>query len=537
MFSELNKPLWGFISLVALISALAALFAVQPWRDAILTQQHALGQLQGGKWIKRLTARTRAADDIAAASASDVSANLGSGFYAQPVKLALASNRETIRYTLDGSTPIQPSAAYHDPIVIDHTAVLRFRSFSPAAAPGPVGLRTFVVGTDFALPVFSLVLEPAHLWNRHAGIYVNYNKRGAKWQRPATVEYLDRRQEQPLQFPAAVGLQGNWTRQARKKSFQLLYASTALRAPDADGLLKPENAGKKRTVVLRAAGVNTNYRLGHELFRSAFGAAGGLVPRSTPVMLLLNGKPWGVYQLQGKIDKNYLRERFGAADYEIVEMTEDDGRVGPGSWKPLLNFIAARDLIDDDAFRQVAKLIDLDNLTDYWLFNVFSGNLDWPHNNQFAFRSADGSQPWRWISWDSDAAFQGAAVEHRTLEWSLRDRRRDDLVYSSAGPQIDDDPDFFSGQIMRSLLRNASYRERFYRRFKQLLVTDLRPGAVAPSFRPLLAELEPRLGVDWAIWPRSQETFRDGVDSVRRFIDERPRHIQREFRQYFGRAD
>ena len=46
--------------------------------------------------------------------------------------------------------------------------------------------------TDFALPVFSLVLEPAHLWNRHAGIYVNYNKRGAKWQRPATVEYLDR---------------------------------------------------------------------------------------------------------------------------------------------------------------------------------------------------------------------------------------------------------------------------------------------------------------------------------------------------------
>jgi hypothetical protein len=540
--AEPNKSLWRLVSLVALVGIIAALFAAQPWRNAILVQQHSLGQLQGGKWLKRLAERSSGINTTPAQAAPDVSADLPSGFYPAPVQISLASRAAegTIRYTLDGSTPNEASAIYQEPITIKQTAVLRFRNISGAAAPGPIQLRSLVIGGDYRLPIFSLVLDPVHLWNRHSGIYVNYDNRGAKWQRPATVEYLeylDSRQVRSLQFPATVGLQGNWTRKSRKKSFQLAYATTALHAADTGGLLKPENAGPKRAVVLRAAGINTNYRLGHELFRSVYGAAGGLVPRSTAVMLLLNGNPWGVYQLQGKIDKHYLRERFGAGDYEIVELTDDDGQTNPGSWKRLLNFIAARDLADDSEFAEVAKRIDLDNFTDYWLFNVYAGNMDWPHNNQLVFRKADGSQPWRWLSWDSDAAFQAEAVGHRTLEWSLRDRRRNDLAYGADGAPTDGESDFTGTQIMRSLLRNRAYRERFQLRFKQLLASDLAPTQLRGRFDRLIADLVPHLGVDWALWPRSQQNFVDGVDSVRRFIDNRPRYLEREFQAYFGRAD
>jgi hypothetical protein len=415
--------------------------------------------------------------------------------------------------------------------------VLRFRGFPADAAPGPVQLRSFVIGADYSLPVFSLVLDPVHLWNRHAGIYVNYDNRGAKWQRTSTVEYLDRRQERTLQFPASVGLQGNWTRKSRKKSFQLAYATAAVQAPDADRLLKPENGGDKRAVVLRAAGINTNYRLGHDLFRSAYGAAGGLVPRSAAVMLLLNGTPWGVYRLQGKIDKNYLRERFGPGDYDIVEMTDDNARPSPGSWKRLLEFVAGHDLAADSEFTRVAKRVDLDNFTDYWLFNVYSGNMDWPHNNQQVFQKSDGSQPWRWISWDGDAAFQADAVGHRTLEWSLRDRSRNDLAYSGDGPRSDDEYDFTGTEIMRNLLRNRAYRQRFYARFKELLASDFVPAKLHRRFDGVIAALSPHLGVDWALWPRSQQNFVDGVNSVRRFIDNRPRYVEREFHEYFGRTD
>ena len=49
MFSERSKFLWRFALLVTLLLATAALFAMQPRRNAILIQQHALGQFQGGK--------------------------------------------------------------------------------------------------------------------------------------------------------------------------------------------------------------------------------------------------------------------------------------------------------------------------------------------------------------------------------------------------------------------------------------------------------------------------------------------------------
>jgi hypothetical protein len=254
-------------------------------------------------------------------------------------------------------------------------------------------------------------------------------------------------------------------------------------------------------------------------------------------MLLLNGTPWGVYQLQGKIDKNFLRERFGPGDYDIVEMTDDNGLPSPSSWKRLLEFVAGRDLAVDSEFARVAQLIDLDNFTDYWLFNVYSGNMDWPHNNQQLFRRSDGSQPWRWISWDSDAAFQVGAVGHQTLGWSLRDRRRNDLAYSDAGSQTDDENDFTGTAIMRSLLRNRAYRERFYARFKHLLANDFAPAVLHRRFDRVIGALVPNLGVDWALWPRSHENFVAGVESVRRFIDNRPRYIEREFYEYFGRAD
>ncbi|HET7006922.1 MAG TPA: CotH kinase family protein [Candidatus Binatia bacterium] len=537
MFSERSKFLWRFALLVTLLLATAALFAMQPRRNAILIQQHALGQFQGGKWLKRLTERLQDGGDAAAISAPEVDADFASGFYPRPLRVALASDAgKAIHYTLDGSTPDAASAIYNQPITIERTAVLRFRSFSAAGAPGPVELSSFVIGADYALPVFSLVLDPVHLWNRHAGIYVNYKKRGAKWQRPAHVEYLEGRQGQAMRFPAEAGIHGNFTRESRKKSFQLSYSSSALERPDNGQLLKPETSAGKRAVVLRAAGIDVNYRLGHELFRSTYAAAGGLVPRSAAVMLLLNGTPWGVYHLQSKIDKDYLRERFGVGSYEIAEWP--DHEPNPASWRNLLELTARLNLADDAEFRRIAQLIDIENFTDYLLFNIFAGNYDWPHNNHLAFRKTDGSHPWRWLSWDSDAAFNAElGAEHRTLEWSVRERRRDDLAYGGVGRHQDEDRYLASTQLMRSLLRNSDYRERFYGRFKQLLVRDFAPAQLRERFDRLVSELEPHLGVDWALWPRSRENFVDGVDAVRRFIDNRPRHVRRQFQEYFGRTD
>jgi len=527
--------LWTFMGLLIALSGAAALFARQRWHDQILAQQHGLGQVHGGKWLKRLAVRTSDYTGPRVDEGSDAHADLPSGFYRGPLKVQLTSEAGApIRYTLDGSTPSDSSALYESPILLQRTATLRFRSFPADDLPGPVALRSYVIDADYGLPVFSLVIDPVHLWNRHSGIYTNWEKRGARWQRPAAVDYV-RDGRALLQFAAQAQIHGNWSRQATKKSFQLSYASGALGAKPGAELLKPLNSGANRSTILRAAAIDVNYRLGHDLFQSMFASAGGLVPQRAMVMLLLNGDPWGLYYLQDKIDENYLRERFGADDYEIAEYPEERNRPNPLSWQRLLDRVAARNLADPAEFGAVEQLIDIENLTDYWLFNIYAGNMDWPHNNYFAFRSRAGNQRWRWVSWDTDSAFRSA--EHKTLEWALRDQRRDDLAYLGDGRHTDHERFVVTTQIVRNLLRNRGYRERFYARFKQLLGADFAPAPLQARFDRLLSQMVPHLAVDWTRWPRSQQNFALGVNNVRRFIEERPARLRRHFQQYFDRSD
>jgi hypothetical protein len=56
--------------------------------------------------------------------------------------------RQTIHYTLDGSSPTQNSSLYVRPIVISQTGQLRARAFSPGGRPSSVSEASFVVDPD-----------------------------------------------------------------------------------------------------------------------------------------------------------------------------------------------------------------------------------------------------------------------------------------------------------------------------------------------------------------------------------------------------
>jgi hypothetical protein len=388
---------------------------------------------------------------------------------------------------------------------------------------------------DFRLPVLSIVLDPASLWNKHSGIYANPEERGRKWQRAAHAEYFEDPPARPARFDAEIKIHGNWSRGALKKSFQMTYATTPLRATDTGTLPNAhEIPNAQRTVILRAAGIEPSYRLGDELFRSIFGTAGGLISRFTRVMVLLNGKPWGLYNLHEKIDQSYLEQRYGEGQYELVSQ-ERSPRIlsGDGTgWKQLIDFFTTHDLTDDEEFRRAEQLIDINNFTDYKLFNIYAGNLDWPHNNEYAFRKAGEGERWRWISWDADETFQhDRGLRHNTLLWATRDELRHDLSYG--GTKSDAEEFLTSTLILRSLLRNPSYRNYFVSRFSDLLNSYLSTNRVEAQFAETLNEMEPLLKTDWVLWPRSKESYLRGVHGVRCFIAERQEVLGKHFQDKF----
>jgi hypothetical protein len=396
--------------------------------------------------------------------------------------------------------------------------------------------RTFVIGEPDGMPVLSLAVNPDFLWNRHSGIYLHPFKRGGLWRRPAQAEYLDGRYSLPLRFPVQMKIHGNWSRGAAKKSFELSYMTTAM-SPDRNGILaSPGDRDAPRAVVLRAAAMDVSYRLGEQLFRDLYADSGGVTTRAVLVRLLLNGTPWGLYNLHEKMGEAFLRRLHGAGDYDLVDGAGYSRSRAGVDWNRMLDFFLTHDLSEASNLEKARRWIDVENFTDYWLFNIYAGNVDWPQSNYYAYRKRSPGGRWRWISWDSDAAFDvGRGLHHDTLSWATRSELRHELSYN--GDDIDFKHWLLSTAMIRSLLKNRDYRERFVRRFCTLDDGYFRPDLLQARFQDIVDRMTPYLNADWRRWPGSREAYLKGVRDVRRFIRERPAIVLQHFRKRFGFTD
>jgi len=526
-----------FCGALAGLALLTASFSASPLYQSILGQFRALGSMRAPQ-LENLLAGSAAPTGGAAAGGKAlgpaVDADKTGGFYDAAVQVALtASVPAVIFYTLDGSVATEKSSRYIAPISIERTALLTFAAKSLDGSTGPVEQRTYLIGERDDMPVLSLAMDPAYLWNRHAGIYLNPFKRGQGWRRAAQAEYSEDRDTSPLRFSVRVNIHGNWSRRAEKKSFQLNYTAPD-RASDRHGIVAPAGqGGAQRTLVVRAAGMDLSYRFGDELFRDLYGAAGGVVAPAVLARLLLNGESWGLYNLHEKIDKTFLRRLQGRADYDLIDGAGYSRSTEDAEWNRLLDFFMTRDLSEEKHFAQARRLIDVENFTDYWLFNIYAANYDWPQSNYYAFRKRAPNARWRWISWDADAAFEiGRGLHHDTLTWATRDELRHDLSYS--GDDIDFKHWLLSTAIVRGLLKHPGYREQFVARFCALHEDYFEPGRLLARFQTILDRVTPHLGGDWQRWPGSKPAYIKGVDSVRRFIRERPAIVLAHFRKRFG---
>jgi hypothetical protein len=534
-------PSAKLMAAAALLVLLVGLFAIVPTRAAILSQLWGLNQVYFAEFRRKLDARAAPELDepfFRAASVAETPvprASVSGGRFDGPISVRLDS-KDAITYTLDGSIPTRQSAAYLEPLPINKTTVLRFRAFRDDLHPSPVMTHTYVIGMDTKLPVVSVVMDPVDLWNRYTGIYDNPEEKGSEWQRAAHIEHLPTRGGQVIRFPAEIRIHGQTSRSRPKKSFRFTYESRFVEPHGSDSIWQPRPGEATRTMVLRTGGM---FRLRNELFQTLFDEVGGIGSPATLYVMLLNGEVWGLYNVHEYIDESFLNRHIAPGNYDLIP-DGGDGSVVAGdkkAWKEFETFFKTHDASSDAALRTFGELIDLDNFTDYWLFNVYAANFDWPHHNTLAFRHRNGTdRRWRWISWDVDAAFDfdRQGLRHDTAAWALRDSLRHDLRFNHHKGLKDQDEMVAGTLLMRQLASNAAFRERVAARMCSLLDTTLRPAHAEEVLNALLRETGSGLPIDlkrWSIEPRS---YWDEVAAIRRFVRERPDLVRSYLGQAFG---
>ena len=296
------------------------------------------------------------------------------------------------------------------------------------------------------------------------------------------------------------------------------YKSIVLRAGAQD-----QNSGKFRDELAAGLLVGSDVNFLYQAYK--------------PYVLYLNGEYWGVYFMKEKRNRFFVAQHEGTDDNVNLDIIRSAGKgsVYYGSnaeWQEFMTWLngTGNDLSSASNYAYAEERVDLDSFMDYMICEIYSANSDvW--NIQY-YKIKGGK--WKWIYYDFCWSF--GASENRTNHQTLSIRRL------SSKPCSD---------LFNALLKNSDWRDRFCRRFAELLNTIYAPETVLAKIDELYAQVEPEVarerekfnGETWLGVKQHNEVrgtyegFIKQVQIMREFASGRPESLKQQIQKEFGLSD
>ncbi len=435
-------------------------------------------------------------DNLFAVSAVNAPAFAPSpGMYRRSIRVTLRAThpRGQIIYTTDGTLPTpQVGLLYERPLRLDAASprVVVIRAIEVVdGIPGPVVSATYIMGVQSNLPIVSLIVAPADLWDAEKGIFANTWGRGDAWERPVHVAYIPPDGTPGFALSAGLRIHGAEPADATKQSLRLYFRSEydAARLEYPLFLAHPQQPDSAQTyerLLLQTGDHARRWTFFRDQLVVDVATDMGLpAAQGRFAHLFLNGESRGLYRLSERIDRFFLATNLGITGADLVQ----NGRQREGDdagWDALIDWVAAHNLADPDNFAYIAAQVDLDSLTDWAALQLYFG---FPASEMYAAHPQGG--PWFFLYAGGSQSFAS---------------RADAPLFQETGA------DFTI--LLRALLKNPDYRARFARRLTTLLNTTLAAPALQSRAQALAATLRDDIRYEAARWP-APFLWEDNVDA------------------------
>lgn len=454
------------------------------------------------------------------ACASAVTSSLDSGFYSgdQSITLTTPRSEEFVRYTLDGSIPTSSSDAYSTPLLIADTTVLRARAFTAGKVPGPLLTRTFFFGETPTLPVFSLVADPATLFDDTIGIYHNgsdYPYKGREI--PIRLEMFESDQSPAYAVSAGMRIAGENIWQKAQKPVNVY-----MRSKYGDDLINYQVFTNQPVATfgeinLRNGGDDWEETLLRDAMIPSFveGQMETSLYSYRPSSLFLNGDFWGIYNIRKRFDETYFANEHALSDgeYDLVKYAHNETgktilQADAGSTDAYVAFLAfctTNDTTDPAIYEQIREEMNVDSYIDYIVGTDYAVNTSWSHNREFWNGNTPGSK-WTWILNDCDRGFSSSGV---------------------TGSLIDN---FISSyELFKQLVNNTNFVNRLIQRYATHLGSTFHPGRISDTLDILSAEQSGEIERQIDRWApsggiASLSSWQAELDEIKQFAADRPEY-------------
>lgn len=449
-----------------------------------------------------------------------------SGFYPAEISVEITVPEQcSVYYTTTGKEPTaETGTLYSAPVPITKNTVLRARAFKEGLLPGEIASATYFINEKISLPSVSVMVNPEYMWKGEEGIYTNPF---ADMEKPANFEYFSASGEALFSTQAAIKIFGNTSRNSSKQSFAVLakdkfgdnrmqyaFFNDKPHIKSVDGVLlrgdvtSGRGGGDKET-----AGERVKNELMYHIIKESGGHAD--VQAYQPVVLFINGKYWGLYNLMERKGKDFIRnnhpevKKMDMLNSDEMHEVEGDAK----HYLDMLHYMEHNDLTADSAFEKLYSMLDAESLMDYWIFEVYSATHDYEVNIRY-WRPKTPDGKWRWIAFDEDS-------------WGRYDEETvHDLL-------IEDYPEKIF--ILGAMLNNEKFMHRFVNRFADLLNSVLSAGNITRLIDEIQAIIKDEKTRDYERWKNLVNFVEPGsqITLLKEFAEKRPEFLRKEIIKRF----
>ena len=313
----------------------------------------------------------------------------------------------TIYYTLNGDTPTTESDIYTAPIRVEAglpmTTTVVKAMVVRLGVESSVFTQTYFVGQGasrlFDTMVVSLTTDQANLYDEKTGIFTNWdqvNDENGSWERPAYIEFYEQDGTPMIAQGTGIAVSGHGSRGFDQKSIKLI----ASKQYDMDhptfqyDFFETDMAGNPtgqsyNRLVLRNGGSdhegtmikwNVVSRLGKE--------AGIICAGARPGVLFINGKYYGIIQMQEKYTHYNVSAAIGARKQDITKYEPNE--VNSSRFGEYYGKIHA-DLNDPGRQASLEAAVDMTDMLRRYAVNCIMNNIDWPFHNFLSWKCGTGT--------------------------------------------------------------------------------------------------------------------------------------------------
>lgn len=354
-------------------------------------------------------------------------ANVESGWHQGPLQLTFttAPNTRTF-YTTNGDVPDDNDSELNGPLVVYSTTVISLRSYSSnnQILPSPtVDLSLFIDDNNHNLPVISIITDEDNLWDWNTGIYVsgpnaanNWPYFGSNfwepWSKKSRMEYFDGSRRKQFDAEFDLEIHGGWSRAYPQKSFRIDAKSIYTGSIDYVLFDQKPALGEFNNFNLRNGGQHCNSDRIQDATISRLAKTTSIDRVAyQPCIVYLNGTYWGLYGIREKVDEHYLESNHGVDPDELDLLNRAGALVGSvDHFNQTAATILSTGANDPNFMSVFNSYFDINNYLDYFIFQTYIQNEDWLGiswglNNVKIWRPDTVGGKWRYVMYDTDAAF------------------------------------------------------------------------------------------------------------------------------------